>query len=117
MDKKARLEAYFEKDGPFRESIQKLREVALGTSMAETLKWNAPVYCLDGKNVLGILAFKNHFGLWFYQGVFMKDPLGVLENAQEGKTRYMRHWKFLIMPVSSPYYLSPLLFTTLATHL
>ncbi|MEJ2162820.1 MAG: YdeI/OmpD-associated family protein [Robiginitalea sp.] len=94
MDKKARIKAYFEKEGPFKNGIGDLREIALQTDLEETLKWNAPVYCLEGKNVLGILAFNNHFGLWFYNGVFMKDPLGVLVNAQEGKTRAMRHWRF-----------------------
>jgi uncharacterized protein YdeI (YjbR/CyaY-like superfamily) len=94
VDKKSRLEEYFEKEGPFKSGIWRLREIVQKTSLEETLKWNAPTYCLDGKNVLGILAFKNHFGLWFYNGVFIKDPLGVLENAQEGKTKAMRHWKF-----------------------
>lgn len=94
MDKKARLEAYFSRGDSFGDGIRKLRSIALQTPLEESLKWNAPVYCLDGKNILGILAFKNHFGLWFYDGVFMSDPLGVLENAQEGKTRSMRHWKF-----------------------
>jgi uncharacterized protein YdeI (YjbR/CyaY-like superfamily) len=54
----------------------------------------APVYTIDGKNVLGIMAFKNHFGLWFFNGVFLSDPKKILENAQEGKTKAMRHWKF-----------------------
>ncbi|MBT8321646.1 MAG: YdeI/OmpD-associated family protein, partial [Eudoraea sp.] len=53
-----------------------------------------PVYSINNKNVLGIMAFKNHFGIWFFNGVFLTDPLGVLQNAQEGKTRAMRHWKF-----------------------
>lgn len=40
------------------------------------------------------MAFKNHFGLWFFNGVFLSDPKKVLENAQEGKTKAMRQWKF-----------------------
>lgn len=40
------------------------------------------------------MRFKQHFGIWFFQGVFLSDPLEVLENAQEGKTKAMRHWKF-----------------------
>lgn len=46
------------------------------------------------ENVFGICKFKNHFGVWFFNGVFLKDPKNVLENAQEGKTKGMRHWKF-----------------------
>ena len=94
MDKNARIESYFGRGGPFGEGIRILREIALQTLLEETLKWNAPIYTLDGKNVLGILAFKHHFGLWFYKGVFLSDFLWVLDNAKEGKTRAMRHWKF-----------------------
>lgn len=91
MDK---IEAYYRKEGPYTKGIQALREIALQTELKETLKWKAPVYTINGKNVLGILAFKNHFCIWFFQGVFLKDPLGILQNAQEGKTKAMRHWKF-----------------------
>lgn len=38
-------------------------------------------------------GFKNHFVLWFFNGVFLKDPEGVLVAAQKG-TKAMRHWKF-----------------------
>jgi uncharacterized protein YdeI (YjbR/CyaY-like superfamily) len=89
-----KIEAYYLKDQKFKEGINLLREIALKTQLAETLKWGSPVYTIDNKNVLGIMAFKNHFGLWFFNGGFLSDPKGVLENAQEGKTKSMRHWKF-----------------------
>ena len=94
MEEAARLEAYFQKEGPFREGLARLREVLLETGLEEHLKWGAPVYALDGVNVLGLMAFKKHFGLWFFQGVFLSDPHRLLSNAQEGKTQAMRHWKF-----------------------
>ena len=40
------------------------------------------------------MAFKNHFGLWFFNGSLLKDLNNILENAQEGKTKFMRHLKF-----------------------
>jgi uncharacterized protein YdeI (YjbR/CyaY-like superfamily) len=43
---------------------------------------------------VAIGKFKNHFAIWFFNGSLLKDPYGVLENAQEGKTKAMRHWKF-----------------------
>ena len=89
-----KIEAYYSKDQKFREGIARLREIALKTQLAETLKWGSPVYTIDNKNVLGIMAFKSYFGLWFFNGVFLSDPKGVLENAREGKTKSMRHWKF-----------------------
>lgn len=94
MDIEEKIEAYYSKTQKFKEGIAQLREIVLKTELAETLKWGSPVYTINNKNVLGILAFKNHFGLWFFNGVFLSDPNGVLENAQEGKTKSMRHWKF-----------------------
>ena len=95
MEKAARLEAYFQEEGPFREGLARLRELLLEAGLEEHLKWGAPVYTHQGVNLLGLMAFKKHFSLWFFQGVFLTDPLGVLTNAQEGKTKEMRHWKFI----------------------
>ncbi len=53
-----------------------------------------PTYCLGNKNVLGIGAFKDYAGLWFFNGVFLKDISNVLINAQQGKTKGMRQWRF-----------------------
>lgn len=88
------LESYYQKARPFREGLQLLRSLALQTQLQETIKWNSPVYTIENKNVLGIMAFKSHFGIWFFHGVFLKDPDKVLENVQDGKTKAMRHWKF-----------------------
>lgn len=94
MDKREKIDAFYYKEHHFKDGIAILRSLAKQTELEETLKWGAPVYTIDNKNVLGIMAFKEHFGLWFFNGVFLKDPEGVLENAQEGKTKAMRHWKF-----------------------
>lgn len=94
MSNSDKIEAYYNKEGPFRDGIDALRAIVLKTELSETLKWGSPIYTLEGKNVLGIMSFKHHFGLWFFQGVFLSDPLKVLENASEGKTKAMRHWKF-----------------------
>lgn len=58
------------------------------------MKWGAPTYCIKGKNVVGIGAFKNYVGLWFHQGVFLQDPAKVLVNAGENKTKGLRQWRF-----------------------
>jgi uncharacterized protein YdeI (YjbR/CyaY-like superfamily) len=94
MDISEKTEAYFAKDRPFKSGLALLRELALQTELQETFKWSTPVYTIEGKNVLGITSFKGHFGVWFFNGVFLKDPKNVLVNAQEGKTKSMRHWKF-----------------------
>ncbi|MCL6265245.1 YdeI/OmpD-associated family protein [Flagellimonas myxillae] len=94
MERVKSLEAYYEKEHPFKEGIALLRNLAQETDSIETLKWNFPVYTVNGKNVFGICRFKSHFGVWFFNGSFLIDPKKVLRNAQEGKTKGMRHWNF-----------------------
>ncbi|MCP4975789.1 MAG: hypothetical protein GY931_06470 [Maribacter sp.] len=94
METLEKLEAYFEKEHPFKAGIALLRELAAKTEAIEAYKWGSPVYTTDGKNVFWIARFKNHFGLGFFNGMFLKDPKKVLLNVQEGKTQSMRHWKF-----------------------
>ncbi|MBT8280835.1 MAG: YdeI/OmpD-associated family protein [Muriicola sp.] len=91
---KAKIEAFYNREGTFKEGLDRLRGLALQTELQEDLKWGTPVYTLKGKNVFGITSFKSHFGIWFFNGCFLKDPQGVLENAQEGKTKAMRHYTF-----------------------
>ena len=94
MNIEEKIEAYYSGNEKFKEGLSQLRAIALKTPLVETLKWGSPVYTVDNKNILGIMGFKSHFGIWFFNGVFLSDPNGVLENAQEGKTKSMRHWKF-----------------------
>jgi uncharacterized protein YdeI (YjbR/CyaY-like superfamily) len=57
-------------------------------------KWGGPVYTYQGKNVLGIAAFKSYTGIWFYQGALIQDTEKLLVIAQEGRTKAMRQWRF-----------------------
>src|SRR5690554_2497648 len=93
MKKTNSVEEYIESNAHFSEALEVLREIINSTELEETLKWNAPVYALNGKNVVGIGAFKNHFGLWFFNGVFFKDKNNLLEQAQE-KTKGIRQMRF-----------------------
>ena len=86
--------AYIEKKIEWKSELEKLREAVLSCGLEETIKWGAPVYMSKGKNILGLSAFKNYVGLWFFQGGTLKDTHKVLINAQEGKTQAMRQWRF-----------------------
>lgn len=74
--------------------LEQLKAILTRTELVETTKWGAPTYTLNGKNVLGIGGFTNYFTIWFYKGVFLKDPAAVLVNAQEGVTKSLRQWRF-----------------------
>ena len=93
MKKVISVEQYINTNHQFSEGLTLLRNLISTTELIETIKWNAPVYTLNGKNVVGISGFKNHFGVWFFQGVFLKDAEDKLINAQE-KTKGLRQMRF-----------------------
>lgn len=94
MKKISSVEEYIELNIHFAEELSILRTIINSTELEETLKWSAPTYTLNGKNVIGLGAFKNHFGIWFFQGVFLKDKANLLVNAQENKTKALRQMRF-----------------------
>jgi len=73
--------------------LAQLRDVVRATALSEEIKWGGPCYTYKGKNVVGIGGFKSYFGLWFHQGVMLRDDTNVLINAQEGKTKALRQWR------------------------
>ncbi|PWH82894.1 hypothetical protein DIS18_11075 [Algibacter marinivivus] len=94
MKKIYSVEEYIEEHENFGEALTLLRSIITSTEVGETVKWSAPVYTVNGKNVLGLGAFKNHFGIWFFNGVFLKDQHNLLVNAQENKTKALRQMRF-----------------------
>lgn len=62
--------------------------------LQKTFKWGGEVFTHEGKNVVAYGGFKNFFAIWFFNGVFLKDKYKVLVNAQEGKTKSLRQWRF-----------------------
>ena len=94
MEISEKLDRFFSEEHIFKSAVSRLRSLILESGLKETYKWSFPTYTLENKNVVAIGKFKNHFALWFFNGGLLKDPYDVLENAQEGKTKAMRHWKF-----------------------
>ncbi|MGG5487071.1 YdeI/OmpD-associated family protein [Gaetbulibacter sp. NE] len=93
MKKVSSVEEYIEVNSHFSDALTLLRDLINSTQLDESLKWSAPVYSLNGKNVVGLGAFKQHFGVWFFNGVFLKDEQQLLVNAQE-KTKALRQMRF-----------------------
>lgn len=93
MKKINSVDEYIEVHSNFSEGLSTLREIINSTKLEETLKWSLPTYTLNGKNVLGLGAFKNHFGIWFFNGVFLKDKKNLLVAAQE-TTKALRQMRF-----------------------
>lgn len=91
MDK---VDTYIQKKKGWEKELIFLRELIGKTELVETIKWGSPVYTIDGKNVLGMAAFKSYVGIWFFQGVFLSDPHRMLVNAQDGVTKALRQIRF-----------------------
>lgn len=95
MEKIFTVDEYISKNPQWEKELSALREILLKTNLAEKVKWNAPIYVDENdKNIVGVAGFKNYFGMWFHQGVFLKDPHNKLQNAQEEKTKALRQWRF-----------------------
>jgi uncharacterized protein YdeI (YjbR/CyaY-like superfamily) len=77
------------------EEILFLKAIIDTTELVETIKWGAPVYVYNKKNVIGLGGFKDYFAIWFFNGVFLKDEKNKLINAQEDKTKSLRQLRFV----------------------
>ncbi len=94
MQRHKTVDDYILANQQWEEALTRLRKIFLSTELSEAVKWGAPVYTVDGKNVAGLGAFKSYVGIWFFQGMFLTDRHQKLINAQEGKTKAMRQWRF-----------------------
>ncbi|GEQ85901.1 hypothetical protein ULMS_14090 [Patiriisocius marinistellae] len=90
MTSSQKVDAFIENSGQWIDELKLLRQIFNSTELIENFKWGAPIYTINNKNVVGMVGFKNHLGIWFYQGVFLKDAKGILINAQKGKTKGLR---------------------------
>ena len=95
MNSSEKVTAYIKKHDRWRSQLEKLRDAFRESDLLEEVKWGSPTYTMNGKLVAGFAAFKNHYAIWFHQGVFLKDPDKKLINAQEGVTKALRQWKFV----------------------
>jgi len=78
---------------PWTEALTALRELVLAAGLTEAMKWGAPCYTLEGKNVVGVAALKDACALSFFKGALLEDPDGVLE-APGPNSRHVRYLKF-----------------------
>ena len=88
------IQDYIQSQEKFAGELEILHKIMVNTGMEGSIKWGRPVYQYQNKNIIGIGAFKNHFGVWFFNGADLSDPQNLLINAQEGKTKAMRQMKF-----------------------
>ncbi|UJH91139.1 YdeI/OmpD-associated family protein [Antarcticibacterium sp. 1MA-6-2] len=108
MAKAENAEAYIEAHEKWKDELVILRSFLKSFPFEEAIKWGAPVYTYKGKNLIGLAAFKKHYGLWFFDGSQLQENTAFLHNAQEGKTKTLRQIRFsketvLNIPALRPY--------------
>jgi uncharacterized protein YdeI (YjbR/CyaY-like superfamily) len=94
MTLSTKVDDFISKQTAWLNELEFIRQILMDTALTEDLKWGMPAYLLQGKIVISMGAFKNHISVWFTQGALLEDKAQKLINAQEGKTKAMRHWKF-----------------------
>lgn len=69
--------------------LEILRKIILDCNLFEEVKWGAPCYTFQNKNILMIHGFKDYCGLSFFKGALLNDANQLLvkpgENTQSGR--------------------------------
>lgn len=77
---------------PWREELETLRQIVLETGLKEELKWGAPIYTHQGKNILSVGALKASANIGFFKGALLSDEQKIL--SQQGNLQSDRIIKF-----------------------
>ena len=75
------------------EELRLLREILQESALTEEIKWSAPCYIYDGKNILMLSALKESVIISFFRGAHLKDPENVLEKPGDN-SRFARYLRF-----------------------
>lgn len=93
MKRSKTVDDYIRSADQWQDELRSLRSILKQTGLVEEIKWGAPCFTHNGKNVIGLASFKQWFCLWFHQGALLEDKENVLINAQEGRTKALRQWR------------------------
>lgn len=84
-----KVDFYFSKAEKWQKEMEQLRMIALDCGLTEELKWGAPCYTFEKRNIVLIHGFKEYCALLFFKGALLKDPKGILiqqtENVQAAR--------------------------------
>ncbi len=78
-----KVSEYIESSNQWKEEFEVLRSIVLECGLEEQLKWKAPCYTVNNKNILMIAGFKEYCCISFFKGVLLKDELKILVKAGE----------------------------------
>jgi uncharacterized protein YdeI (YjbR/CyaY-like superfamily) len=76
----------------WKKELELLRKIVLQTHLKEELKWGAPIYTHNGKNIVSVGALKESANIGFFKGVLLTDEHKILQ--QQGNLQSDRILKF-----------------------
>ena len=76
----------------WKKELELLRKIVLQTHLKEELKWGAPIYTHNGKNIVSVGALKESANIGFFKGVLLSDPHKILQ--KQGNLQSDRILKF-----------------------
>lgn len=83
------IDEYIAKAENWQKEMKALRSILLDCGLTEELKWRAPCYTFQKRNVVMIGTFKAYCTLSFFKGVLLNDSANILvspgENSQSVK--------------------------------
>lgn len=88
------VDEYILNNPKFQIALDIIREAMLGCGMEETVKWSRPVYMINGQNIAGIGAFRNHIAIWYFHGSLLSDPENHLITSEKNPAQGMRQLRF-----------------------
>jgi uncharacterized protein YdeI (YjbR/CyaY-like superfamily) len=84
-----KVDAFLSKQKNWKDELEKLRTIILGSGLTEELKWGTPCYTFQNRNVVLMHGFKEYCALLFFKGALLKDPDGILirqtQNVQSAR--------------------------------
>ena len=87
--KNPKVDLYLTQETKWRDEYQRLREIALDCRLSEEVKWGAPCYTDQGRNIVLIHGFKEYCALLFFNGALLNDAKALLiqqtENVQAAR--------------------------------
>jgi uncharacterized protein YdeI (YjbR/CyaY-like superfamily) len=85
-DMNPKVDGYIRKSKNWQEELRALRAIVLSCELSEEVKWRAPCYTSQKRNIVFIGRFKECCVLSFVKGSLLKDPRHILvkpgENTQ-----------------------------------
>ncbi|TGM45530.1 YdeI/OmpD-associated family protein [Leptospira vanthielii] len=80
---------FFKETKTWKKEFEILRSIALGSKLAEEIKWGQPCYTLHGQNIFLLHGFKEYCAILFFKGALLKDSKKILiqqsENVQSAR--------------------------------